>query len=316
MQQRGFPMKKKILLAVDDSVHSKYALQYAVQMSSFVTELSYTLFNVQPAISHFLLDEAKTSLKAKLALETARKKKKESAQLLLADYKSRMIEMGIDAERIETKTRSQKTGFAKDILEYAQEGLYDAIVVGRRGLTRVQEVFMGSLTSTLVEHSKLIPVWIIDGEISAEKIMIAIDGSQSSLRAVDHFSFIASSNPNIKATLLHVVPSLKEFCKIDLEDNDGVIEDIFVKGDKRCVERFLVHAYQKFKEAGIQEEQIEIREIKALRNVGKAIVEEAEKENCGTLVIGRRGNSRAFFMGSVSKYVLDKTCNRALWLVP
>ncbi|WP_207681314.1 universal stress protein [Desulfonema magnum] len=309
-------MKKKILLAVDDSVHSKQAVQYAVRMSSFVSELSYTLFNVQPAISQFLTDEAKTSLKAKFALEKTRKKRKENAEHLLADYKSQMIRMGIDEKRIETKTLSQKTGIAKDILEYAQEGLWDAIVVGRRGLSRAQEIFMGSLTSTLAEHSKLIPLWIIDGEISSEKIMIAIDGSQSSLRAVDHFSFIASQNPNIKATLLHVVPGLRDVCEIDIEDRDGDIEDIFVQGDKKCVDRFLVHAYQKFKEAGIRDDQIEIREIKALRNVGKAIAEEAEKEDYGTLIIGRRGNSKAFFMGSVSKYVLDKSADRAVWLVP
>ena len=50
-------------------------------------------------------------------------------------------------------------------------------------------------------------------------------------------------------------------------------------------------------------------------NVGKAIVDEAKKGNYGTVVIGRRGVSKAFFMGSVSRYVLDRTRNRALWLV-
>ena len=46
-----------------------------------------------------------------------------------------------------------------------------------------------------------------------------------------------------------------------------------------------------------------------------AIVDEAKKENYGTVVIGRRGASKAFFMGSVSRYVLDRFSNRALWLV-
>ena len=50
-------------------------------------------------------------------------------------------------------------------------------------------------------------------------------------------------------------------------------------------------------------------------NVGKAILDEAKKGNYGTVVIGRRGASKAFFMGSVSRYVLDRISNRALWLV-
>ena len=52
-------MEKKLLLAVDDSVHSKHAIQYAVNMASAVNELKFTLFHVQPAISQFLLKEAR-----------------------------------------------------------------------------------------------------------------------------------------------------------------------------------------------------------------------------------------------------------------
>ena len=51
-------MDKKILLAVDDSLHSKEAVKYAVAISSTVKDLHYVLFHVQPVISHYLLDEA------------------------------------------------------------------------------------------------------------------------------------------------------------------------------------------------------------------------------------------------------------------
>jgi len=52
------PMKKKILLAVDDSIHSADAIKYAVRMSLPVKDVSYTLFHVQPTISQYLLDKA------------------------------------------------------------------------------------------------------------------------------------------------------------------------------------------------------------------------------------------------------------------
>jgi hypothetical protein len=46
-------MVKKILLAVDDSIHSRHAVQYAVRMSSVVKDVTWTLFHVQPTIVIF-----------------------------------------------------------------------------------------------------------------------------------------------------------------------------------------------------------------------------------------------------------------------
>ncbi len=308
-------MNKKILLAVDDSMHSLNAIQYAVKTESFVKNLSYTLFNVQPNISQYLTDDAQGDAKAKSALEKLKKRQAESAQEILDKYKIKMTEMGIDDKLIDVKTLPRNRGLARDILEHAEQGRYDAIIVGRRGLSRIQEVFTGSLTTNLLEHSKVIPVWVIDGEASSSKIMIATDGSESALRAVDHVSFMVGRNPDIKITLFHVIPRIKDICRIELDDSDKEIEEIMIKGNKKRVESFIANAHNKFKDAGISESQIDIKEVKAIAKIGKVIAEEAEKGDYGTVVVGRRGVSKAFFMGSVSKYVLDRTSNRALWLV-
>ena len=71
----------------------------------------------------------------------------------------------------------------------------------------------------------------------------------------------------------------------------------------------------KFKVAGLKENQIGLKVIKRAVNVGKAILDHARQGNYGTVVIGRRGVDNAFFMGSVSKYVLDKISGRAVWVV-
>jgi hypothetical protein len=77
-------MEKKILLAVDNSRHSRNAIHYAVHVSSFVKNLHYVLFNIQPAISFFLKDEAKKSLTVKSQLENVVKKTK---KLLLSSLR-------------------------------------------------------------------------------------------------------------------------------------------------------------------------------------------------------------------------------------
>jgi len=310
-------MKKKILIAVDNSIHSKNAVRHAIEASAFIKDLHYTLFNVQPVISLFLIDEAKKSVKAQNALDKFHKKQTENALALLEEYRTEMVKQGIDKENIEVRTQPRKAGLAKDILEYAQENHYDAIVVGRRGLSRLQEVLMGSLTTSLLEHSQNIPIWMVDGEIISPKIMIAVDGSESALRAVDHLSFMIRENSAISIMLFHVIPNIKDYCSIDFDTHaEEELEDIIIQGDKKCVENFFIHAIQKFKDAGIQKSQIEIKEVSRSGNIGKMIVEEAKKGAYGTIVIGRRGMNSSFFMGSVSKYVLDKTSDCAVWLVP
>jgi nucleotide-binding universal stress UspA family protein len=164
-------------------------------------------------------------------------------------------------------------------------------------------------------HSTVIPVWVIDGDVTSTRFIVAVDGSVSSLGAVDHLCFMVGENPKIKVTLFHVLPRLRDYCMIYFDVKKVDIEQVIAQGDKRRIDHFYAHAQERFREAGIQEEQIAVKVTRRTVNVDKAIVDEAKEGNYGTVVIGRRGVSKAFFMGSVSRYVLDRTRNLALWLV-
>jgi nucleotide-binding universal stress UspA family protein len=308
-------VEKKILLAVDDSVYSKYAIVYAAEMASITNQLHYTLFHVLPTVSQYLMDEAKTDFQAQIDLNKIMRKNQEKASQFLNNYKEQMVRMGIKEDRINIIAQPKMLGMARDILEHAQKGLYDAICIGRRGLTRLQATFSGSVTKKLLQHSQFIPVWVVGGEVESKKVMAAVDGSESSLRAVDHLCFMLMNNDKIHITIFHVAAKMGDYCEIDFNDTDSELEKLVVEGDKRCVQSFYTHALKKFKEAGINEDRILIKEVKPRMNVGKAIINELKKGKYGTVVIGRRGISRSFFMGKVSEYVIEKIENSALWLV-
>ena len=308
-------MERKILLAFDDSIHSMGALKYVVSLSSLVKDATFTLFHVQPTISHFLLDEAKTDFKAKAELGKLVRKNAEHARAILEKYKAQMVRMGIADKCIDVATQPRSLGLVKDILEHAEKDRYDAIVVGRRGLSRIQKAFMGSVTTKLVEHSGVIPVWVVDGEVTSKKFIVAVDGSEASRRAVEYLSLMIGPNPDIRVTLLHVVPKLETHFGFKFGKKEAGIEEVFVKADKQHINHFYVEAKKKFKEAGIPEGQIAFQVTTRTGNAGKAIIDEAKKGDYGTVVIGRRGLSKAFFMGSVSRYVVDNSSNRAFWLV-
>ena len=226
-----------------------------------------------------------------------------------------MTDLGVNSNHIQVVTQPRKLGRAKDIIEYAQQGHYDAIVVGRRGISRLQETFAGSITSNLLEHSRIIPVWVIDGQVTSKRIMIAVDGSESSLKAVDHLSFMTAGNADIAITLFHVVPRFSDFCPIEIEEPSDKIGKILIQGNKRCIDHFYALALERFKEAGFQDSQIHLKMVECMYNIGSAIVEEARAGDYGTVVVGRRGGGNAFFMGSVSRSVLGKSANCALWVV-
>jgi nucleotide-binding universal stress UspA family protein len=285
-------------------------------MGSIIQDLSYTLLNVQPTISDYIVKEANTNKKARAALRDARSKNEEAATKLLAECRSQMIGKGIDEKCIDTVTQPKVMGTAKDILNYGKQRLCDAIVLGRRGVSRLEEAFIGSVTNSVLEHSSVTPIWAVGKNVTSSKIMVAIDGSESALRAVDHISFMLGKGSKNKITLLHVTPRLKDYCTIEFDAEGEILEDVIAQGDKQCVESFYSHAQQRFADAGISEDQIDIREVKSTISVGRAIVDEADKGNFGTIVIGRRGLNQSFFMGKVSRHVLYKASNHAVWLVP
>ena len=309
-------MEKKILLAVDGSIYSTHAVEYGVRISSVVKALTYTLFFVQPTLSQYLIDEAEADLGAQAELKKLIRKNAAMARDILEKHKARMVRMGIAEKRIDTDTRPKVLGIAKDIIDYGQQGLFDAILIGRRGLSRLQQCFMSSAAANLVQHSTLIPVWVVDGKVTSNRLMLAVDGSEASLRAVDHVCFMTGGNEKIKVTLFHVMPMLGNYCVIDFNETEKGAHKVIARGAKQCIDRFYAHAKKIFDNAGFNEKQIELKVVRRAMDVGRAIATEAKKGDYGTVIVGRRGINDAFFMGTVSRQVLDRVVGRAVWVVP
>jgi len=310
-------MNRKIVVAIDNTRPSKLALGYAVQMATRIKDLRFVLLHIQPMVSLFLKEEARTSALARKKMEKISNRNARLAQSLLDEYQSDMIGRGIASDRIEGVTQERRLGFAKDIIEFAQQGKYDAIVVGRRGLSGIAKLYAGSVTANILEQSQVIPVWLVDGEASAGEILVAVDGSEGSLRVVDHVSFMMNGDSETRMTLLHVAGNTRNTCEIEMEDPpDTELEDIIVRGDKACIDQFYARVLEKFKQAGITGERVRFETVEGRKRVGKAIMDYSEKGNFHTLVVGRRGIDRSFFMGSVSRYMINNLSDGALWVIP
>jgi nucleotide-binding universal stress UspA family protein len=310
-------MQREILIAVDDSRHSRNAVRYAVEIYRLLKDVKYTLMHVQPTISGYLLDEAKKSPKAFAELEKVNRKNTEVAQRLLEKHKQQMISAGIAENDLQLKTQPRMLGVAKDILEFSYAGHYDAVILGRRGLSGLEDIFIGSVSANIVNNSKDIPIWLVDEPGPSKEIMIAVDGSEDSFKAVDHLAFIIGGKSDVRLSFFHVTPRLKDFCPVDFEETDTeALEEIIRQGDKECIDKFFSHAKKRLHEAGIAENQINFKVKEGVFRVGKAVLDEFRQGNFGTVVVGRRGMNKKYFTGSVSGYLMNQLSNGALWVVP
>ena len=310
-------MQKEVLIAVDDSRHSMIAVDYAIGIHNLLKDIKFTLMHVQPTISGYLLDEAKKSPAAYSELEEVNRKNAGAAQALLEKYLKRMTAAGIAESALELNTQPRELGVAKDILQFSMTGHFDAIIAGRRGFSGVEEIFIGSVSANIVNNSKVIPIWLVDEQKSSKDIMVAVDGSENALKAVDHLAFMVDGNSDVKLTFFHMMPRLKDFCPVDFENSHAAkLEEIIRQGDKACIDQFFAHAKKRLHEAKIRDSQIDFKVSERLFRVGKAVLDEYRQGNYGALVIGRRGMNKKYFTGSVSRYLINQFSDGALWVVP
>jgi len=310
-------MEKRILLAVDGSINSMEAVHYAAQMKDTISDVRYALMVIQPVLSQYLLEEAQIKPQARAALEKAIKANKAKAVEILTQVAERMILRGVDENRIEQLTKARDTGVAADLLVTGEAKPYDAILVGRRGASYLREWVLGSVTANLVEHSKQIPIWVVDGAAKSSDVLLAADGSRASLRALDHMAFMLAAQENRLLNVLHVRPRFQDYCEIDLEAAFAKdAHEAILDKDRQCMDDFNDQALAILEKYNIDANRFKVSHLDGRLSISRSVIQYAGDHHIGTIVIGRRGTNKNPFTGSVSRSILNKAKDIALWVVP
>jgi nucleotide-binding universal stress UspA family protein len=307
-------MLRKILIAIDGSMHSKGALAYVASVLSQSSEVQFTLINVQPFISRYLLEEARSDPKADAELRRIMDQQAIDSNELLERARDQFARMGIDPKFIKLVSQARRQGQAKDVIDCAHRHLYDAIVVGRRGLSRVQKVFMGSTSAKIVEHAASIPVWIVDGDVKARKILVPVDVSDTSLQLVDYIGMILRGQPDVHLTFYHVDETPVASHSM-AEGYPMIMAGAIAKNEQRWQHNFWAATRENLEKAGIHSSQVEHLTVPRTGRIAKMIFKEVQSGDYDTVIMGRRGSGNAFFFGSVSRYVIERLIDRAIWLI-
>jgi nucleotide-binding universal stress UspA family protein len=149
------PLDEKILVAIDSSENAMRAVEYvATTLGGF--DFNVTLLHVIRGVSYFQ-PEVPDLFLPKVHIEAAEKE-----IIPVFDKAKRCLtDAGFKSDQITTKIISDAYSRAEAIVQEARAGDYGTIVLGRRGLSRVKEFFMGRVGKKVIQTIRNRAVWVI-----------------------------------------------------------------------------------------------------------------------------------------------------------
>jgi len=178
------------------------------------------------------------------------------------------------------------------IIDLAEAENCELIVMGRRGLSRLERALMGSVTARVIGHSSIdVLVVPLAAEIGWKMILLATDGSRyskvASERAID-FAFQYSGQLGV----VSVVDVPAEF----YGEAPDVVEDLINKA-----KGYVDDVKRQAEASGIKTEAFVME-----GDAYKAILDLAKEQNANTIIMGSHGKTglRRLLMGSVTEKVI------------
>ncbi len=163
--------------------------------------------------------------------------------------------------------------------------------------------------------------------MDCKKVLIAVDGSENSMRAVMYAGEVIRNTPGFTIQLLHIEK---------LPDRDLFADDASWQTEcekyRESIKSFLVDCRDALEAKGVPSERITENNVTSCTspaavadprtcsmggNLSMRILDVVHDGGFGTVVLGRRGISKAeaFLFGSVSNKIIHYVKNCTVWVV-
>ncbi len=286
-------MDRHILLTVSDDYSAQQAVRFVASFFAAAKHLHLTLLYVAPNPKAGLTEAEIIQDYGNLSRREAQTKS--LAQTALDRAEDLLLSKHFPKANIHRKITFKQLGTANDIIQEGITGMYDAIALGRRGLSRLEELIDDSVSRQIFSTPMEIPLWVCRShEKPSQSVLLCTDGSPASLRCADHVGFMLKDAPTHEITLLHVATHA----------SSAVPEEAIAGAQHMLVEN------------GIVASRIHHKIVKG-SGIADTILHEAQTGQYGVLATGRtgRGESRSLhLLGSVSMNLLKHLESTTLWI--
>lgn len=286
-------MDKHFLLSISDDRSSSHNLLFANAFFTNKEVLRLTLYYVSAAAS--VNSPAARDVLKQHEFEKMSREEMARASDWLEESREWAIQHGFPEEKTDTKVQPQHFGTVQDIIQEGHKGLYDAVLLGRRGLSWIEQYFSPSVSRSILDSEVDFPLWVCRmPDIKRKDVLLCADGSGECLRMADHVGYILGDDEGHNVRIFHVR---------ELNRDPGAIID--------SVTGALV-------ENGVDESRISVKIIDAIDKAG-AILQEAYNGDFAVVAVGRhrfhtgRVVKRAL-LGTVTLKLLDNVTGYTLWI--
>ena len=159
-------MAHKVLIALDSSEGAWRAVEYAAEAFGRTPGVQITLLHIlsglPPAFwddGHILADKEKESRQRLVG--NWQKEQEKQWQGLVKKAHDHLTQAGIHKDAVVSKFKPKYYDVAEEILTEAQNGGFDTIIMGRRGLGTAKSLLLGSVTNKVVQNAKGYAVSIV-----------------------------------------------------------------------------------------------------------------------------------------------------------
>ncbi|MEN2995011.1 MAG: universal stress protein [Thermodesulfovibrio sp.] len=304
---------KKILLPVDKSENSKKAIRFVSSLLKYIEEkeIEVTLLNVIPLET---ISEKLKNVDFKMVII----QDKVFADKLVENYINEQIMPFLDDYEKYIRT----TGFlgaikkqveigdpGSKIIEISTTEDIKTVMLARRVMSKFKKIILGSVSEKILYGLLNQNIYIIGQRISEEKpigkILIPVDGSEYSMKAVEHVLSLAKVVKNIEnITILRVI-NVSLYLERLRQGIDPEME----------AEEILIESKRKFINEGIPSDLVITKSTVGFPK--DEIIREIQQGNYDLIVMGRKGRSpiRDIILGGVSTTVLNNCFEQTVAII-
>ena len=309
---------KRIVVPIDGSENALKSLDYINRIFGPKHSLSLSLVYLVPKLPLILLEESRKSQETVDQLREIEKRNSQMAERILADAEDRLMQVGFTQKAVEAVLRKIEVGVARDICSWAEKNKQaDAIIISSRGRSRLEAIFTGKIANKVLEYVKVCPVWMVKGRVKSKNVLLTVDNSENAMRAVDHAGFLLSGT-DVNVTVFHSKRDLRRYVPAEVLEEFPGVQKFWQKKAGDVVAPYMKKARAMLIRAGLAENQISVKMVDGTRSAARDILEEAEENAIGTIILGRKGSSavKDYAMGSITRKVLDRASDMAVCIVP
>jgi nucleotide-binding universal stress UspA family protein len=273
-------MKKHFLITATEQESSNYGVRFFGHFFENKKGIKITLFYTASRPPEEWDD--KRTVESERQRKAQEKENQAKGQKALNGAKKILENLGFDSDQIFTKVQTRMLSRAGDIIQEGSTGSYDALVLGRRGLSWFEEAFDESVSKEIMDRKYDFPLWLCRmPDFERKNVLVCVDGSEPAFRIADHVGFVLQEEKRHRVTLL----------RIKRDPAAPQTTDIFDRAVKQMITN------------GLSENLIDTKEIEA-SDPAEAILEQAESGKYAAVAAGWTGRGKGvlerMFSGSNS----------------